>query len=260
MPTFRDALDLTGRLALVTGATKGIGLAVAREVASLGAEVIVVARDPDAVERTAADLGAIAVDADVATEAGRAAIRSTVGDRPLAMLVNNVGTNIRKPTEEFGVEDLRRLMSVNVESAFALCRDLRFALAAAAAEHGDAAIVNVSSIASRTIVGTSTCAYTMSKAALDAMSDWLAAEWGPDGIRSNVVHPWYIRTPLVAEVLEDARRRMRIEAATPLGRIGEPHEAARVIAFLASPAASYVSGAHVDIDGGFSRAGLPIQR
>lgn len=260
MPTLHHSLDLSGRLALVTGATKGIGLSCARELTGLGAEVMLVARDREAAERTAADLGGIAIAADVGTDAGRAAITIALAGRPLSVLVNNVGTNIRKPTDAFTVDDLRQLMAVNVESAFALCRELRASLAEAAAAHGDAAIVNVSSIASRTIVGTSTCAYTMSKAALDAMSDWMAVEWGPDQIRCNVVHPWYIRTPLVAEVLDDAGRRTRIEAATPLGRVGDPDEVARAIAFLASPAASYVSGAHVNIDGAFSCVGLPARR
>jgi Tropinone reductase 1 len=116
--------------------------------------------------------------------------------------------------------------------------------------------VNVSSIASRTIVRTSTAAYAMTKAALDAMTDFLAVEWGPDGIRVNAVHPWYIRTPLAEAVLADESRRRRILEATPLGRIGEPEDVARVIAFLAMPASAHVSGAHVPVDGAFERVGI----
>ena len=257
MSTLHAALDLTGRRALVTGATKGIGRAIAGELAALGARVIVVARDAAAVHEVASVIGGEGVVADVADPAGRAAILAAAGARPLHILVNNVGTNVRKPTAEFTLEDLRRIMAVNVESAFELTRAVRPALAAAAEADGDASVVHLSSIASRTIIGTSSCAYTMSKAALDAMSDWLAVEWGPLRIRSNVVHPWYINTPLVAEVLEDADRRAAIEDATPLRRVGEPEEVARAVAFLASPAGSYLSGAHLDVDGAFSRSGLP---
>ncbi len=254
--TLAASLDLGGRRALVTGATRGIGRAVAEELSALGARVILVARDADAVQAAAAELGGHGVAADVATAAGREAVVAAVGREPLHVLVNNVGTNVRKPTAAFVLDDLRRIMAVNVESAFELTRALWPRLVAAAEASGDAAVVHVSSTASRTIVGTSSCAYTMSKSAVDAMSDWLAVEGGPDGVRSNVVHPWYVRTPLVAEVLEDADRRGRIEAATPLGRVGEPPEIARVVAFLASPAAAYVSGAHLDVDGAFSRGGL----
>ncbi|MGH8221382.1 MAG: SDR family oxidoreductase [Woeseiaceae bacterium] len=96
--------------------------------------------------------------------------------------------------------------------------------------------VNVSAIASRTVVRTSTAAYSMSKAALDAMTDFLAVEWGADGIRVNSVHPWYIRTLLVAAVLDDESRRSRI--------------------LEAMPAARHVSGAHVPVDGAFERVGI----
>src|SRR4029453_11181913 len=102
----------------------------------------------------------------------------------------------------------------------------------------------------------STAAYAMTKGALDSMTDFLAVEWGPDGIRVNAVHPWYIRTPLVAAVLEDEAKHTRILDATPLGRIGEPEDVARAIAFLAMPAARHVSGAHVPVDGAFERVGI----
>ena len=258
MSSLAAALDLSGRRALVTGATRGIGRAVAEELSGLGAAVVAVARDAAAVAAVVDALPGEArgVAADVSTAEGRAAVLEAVGPGPLHVLVNNVGTNIRRPTEQFTLEDLRFLMSCNLESAFELARGLRGPLAEAARRDGDASMVHLSSVASRSVLGTSSCAYTMSKAALDAMSDWLAVEWGPLGIRSNAVHPWYIRTPLVAEVLGDPARRAAIVDATPMGRVGEPEEVARVIAFLASPAASYVSGTHVEVDGAFSRRGL----
>ena len=250
--------SLDGCRAVVTGASSGIGLATARELAAFGAHVLLVARNPGAVAETVQSLReegreAHGLAADVATEDGRRAVRARVDELwgELHLLVNNVGMNIRAPTLEYTLENLRRLMSVNVESAFGLCQAMHPLLSAARG-----AIVNVSSIASRTVVRTSTAAYSMSKAALDAMTDFLAVEWGADGIRANSVHPWYIRTPLVAAVLDDESRRSRILEATPLGRIGEPEDVARVVAFLAMPAARHVSGAHVPVDGAFERVGI----
>jgi Tropinone reductase 1 len=169
----------------------------------------------------------------------------------LHVLVNNVGMNIRATTADYPIESLRQLMAANVESAFGLCQLMHPLLKAS---HG--AIVNVSSIASRTVVRTSTAAYSMTKGAIDSMTDFLAVEWGADGIRVNAVHPWYIRTQLTEAVLSDEARRQRILDATPLGRIGEPGDVARVIAFLAMPAAAHVSGAHVPVDGAFERVGI----
>lgn len=260
MSTLTERLDLSGRTALVTGATKGIGRAIAGELAALGARVVVVARDADAVARTADELDGEAVPADVADPDGRAsvvaAVREAAAYGPLAVLVNNVGMNIRGTTLDYGDDDLRRVISVNTEAAFSLSRDLHPLLAAAAAETGDAVIINNSSIASRTIIPMSSCAYAMSKGAMDTMSDFMAVEFGPQGIRVNAVHPWYIRTPLAEPVLADAAKADRIIGSTPMGRVGEPEEVARVVAFLSSPAASYVSGAHVEIDGAFARSAL----
>ena len=258
MPQSPAHWTLTGCRAVVTGGSSGIGLATAGELTALGASVLIVGRRAAAVEEAVQGLpgggeNAHGLAADVATEEGRRAVRARVDEvwGELHVLVNNVGTNLRVPTLEYTTDNLRQIMTANVESAFGLCQLLHPLLKASRG-----AIVNVSSIASRTVIRTSTAAYSMSKAAIDSLTDFLAVEWGPDGIRVNAVHPWYIRTPLVAAVLEDESKRKRIVDATPLGRIGEPEDVARVIAFLAMPAARHVSGAHVPVDGAFERVGI----
>ncbi|MEL6612687.1 MAG: SDR family oxidoreductase [Bacteroidota bacterium] len=254
-----DAWTLSDTTALVTGGTQGIGRAIVEELLDLGASVLVAARTASDVEAqtsmwTAEGYDARGVAADVATPEGRAAVLDAVqaefGGR-LDTLVNNVGTNLRKPTLAYTLDDLRHLMAVNLESAYELTRSCYPLLKAASGS-----VVNVSSVSTRRILATSTAAYAMTKGAMDQLTDFLAVEWGPDGIRVNAVHPWYIRTPLAEQVLQDDAKRAKIIGATPLGRVGEPEEVARAVAFLAMPAASYITGAHLVVDGAFSKLGL----
>ncbi len=250
---------LQGKKAIVTGATKGIGKAISEEFLQHGAEVLMISRsqtDLDVLTEVYEEKAwkAYGLQADVAYQEDRNKIAETCKAiwGKLDILVNNVGTNIRKNTLETTVEELKYVMNVNVESAFDLSKQLYEMLR----KGENSTIINISSIASQITVKLTTAVYSMSKGALEQLTNYLAVEWGKEGIRINSVHPWYIRTPLVSQVLEDEEKRKRIISSTPLGRVGEPEDVARVVAFLAMPAASYVNGVNMAIDGGFSKVGM----
>ncbi len=242
--------SLSGKVALVTGCTSGIGLAISDELLAFGARVIGVARGESRLEEwSRARPNTEARPGDVTNERDRRAICSSI--EHLDILVNNAGTNIRKPTADYSDEEYQHLRETNMDAVFALCRDAYPLLRAS----GGASIVNVVSVAAFRNLGTGV-PYAMSKAAVVQMTRALAAEWARDNIRVNAIAPWYIRTPLAEPVLSDPARLSSILARTPVGRVGEPSEVAAVAAFMCMPAASYVTGQCIAVDGGFSAAGI----
>ncbi|WP_426059266.1 SDR family oxidoreductase [Hymenobacter sp. B1770] len=250
--------NLTGRRALVTGATKGIGWAVAEELLTFGAQVLVVARDAAEVAQVVEDwvqrgLPATGIAADVSTEAGRAAIFEQVHTQwqGLDLLINNVGTNIRKSFNDYTTAEYEQLFQVNLFSAIEMCRAAYPLLAAS----DQAAVVNVGSVAGRFDVGTG-APYGMTKAAEEQLARHLAVEWAPVGIRVNTVSPWFIHTPLTKTLLARPEMLAKVVAGTPLARVGEPAEVAAAVAFLCLPAASYITGQCLLVDGGLSAKGL----
>jgi len=249
---------LPQHLAVVTGASKGIGAAIAAELLAFGATVLAVARNTSELEAQVAQwrtdgYDVHAVTADVSTEPGRQRVLEAVAERGsmLHILVNNVGTNIRKPTTEYSFAEYQYLLATNLESAFGLCQGA-FPLLQAA---GGASIVNVSSVAGLTHVRTGAI-YGMTKAALVQLTRNLAVEWAPAGIRVNAVAPWYIRTPLAETVLRNFDYLEQVLTRTPQGRVGEPEEVGAAVAFLCLPAASYITGQCLSVDGGFTVNGF----
>ncbi|HET7662992.1 MAG TPA: SDR family oxidoreductase [Rhodanobacteraceae bacterium] len=251
---------LDGRTALITGASQGIGLACARELAALGANVLMVARDEALLEQARAELAeecpaaeVLALAADLGQNEERLAVFDWISDLelPLSLLVNNVGNNIIKPALDYTSEDLRSLLATNLESAWDMCRLAHPHLV----QHAHAAIVNVGSVSGITHVRTG-APYGMTKAALHQLTRNLACEWADDGIRVNAVAPWYIRTRRSQPALTDEDYLDEVLARTPMQRIGEPEEVAAAVAFFCLPAASYITGEVMAVDGGFLRYGF----
>lgn len=246
--------DLSGRLALVTGSSQGIGLALARALAEHGAHIVLNGRNRDRLNEAVDALRAEGVEAHPAcfdvsnqeeAEAGIAAIEQQRG--PVDILINNAGMQFRAPLEQFPAEKWDLLLKTNVSSVFYVSQ----IVARGMIGRGKGKIINIASVQSE-LARPTIAPYTATKGAVRNLTRAMAADWGRYGLQINAIAPGYFKTPLNQALVDDPEFTGWLEKRTPAARWGDVSELAGAAIFLASDASSFVNGHTLFVDGGIS--------
>ena len=249
-----ELFDLSERVAVITGASKGLGKSMALALAEAGADVALYARDVEglqAVKKAVQDLGGRA-ELFVVDILDRAAIAVAVKETlrvfgHVDVLVNNAGVNVRKPVLELSPDEWDLVIDTNLKGYFLVAQ----AVVPHMLARGHGKVINMASIFG-TVALPSQLAYASSKGGVIQMTKVMALEWAKQGIQVNAIGPTYFETPLVAQLRNDPERYNFIVDRTPMGRWGQPDELAGVVVFLASRASDFVTGQTIFVDGGWT--------
>ena len=249
-----NLFDIRGKVALVTGASKGLGKAMAMGLAKAGADLALCARDLDELERSRAEAGSHGVTAKAyrMDVLARASIRETVDSivrdfGRIDILVNNAGVNVRKPVTQLAEEEWDLVLDTNLKGYFLVAQ----AVAPHMIARGKGKIINIASIMG-TVALDNLVAYASSKGGVVQMTKVMAIEWAKHNINVNAIGPTYFETPLVAVLRDDPERFRFINERTPMGRWGQPEELEGTVIFLASQASDFITGQTIYVDGGWT--------
>jgi gluconate 5-dehydrogenase len=253
-----DRFRLDGKRALITGGSKGLGRAMAQALAEAGADLVLVGREPDSLQAAARELAPLGhrvdlVPADLGqpAEARRMCEHVLAGLGPVHVLINNVGgRRISIPTEQLPLEDWQRIVDLNLTSAFLCCQ----LLGGEMVKRRSGRIINVASISGMVVNrGIHGRTYETSKAALIAFTKTLAVDWAPYNVTANAIAPGgFLTDPNRRWFREKPELKDTFESMVPMGGLGEPEEIGPLALYLASDASSYMTGAAVVIDGGYT--------
>ncbi len=256
-----DLFDVSGKTALVTGGSRGIGKMIAGGLIDAGARVVISSRKAEDLQRTADELAqrgeCRAIPADLSTPDGAAELARAVREKfdALDILVNNAGATWGAPLEEFPASGWDRVIHTNVEGVFHLTIGLLPALRSAASEEQPSRVINIGSIDGLRVAGMENYSYSASKAAVHMLTRHLAKRLASEHITVNAIAPGPFQSKMTAFMLDSPDARELVEQTVPLGRIGRPDDAAGLTLFLASRAGSYLTGVVIPLDGGITGCG-----
>ncbi|MEK7368455.1 MAG: glucose 1-dehydrogenase [Planctomycetota bacterium] len=249
-----ELFELRGRVALVTGASKGLGKSMAMALGEAGADIVLVARGPVKLaeaEKEVADMGVrtltVAADVTIPEDVDKMVSQALAKFGKIDILVNNVGTYVGKPIEESTTEDWFNLINTNLTSTYLCCR----AVGKHMMERQRGKVVNMAA-AIGALGARNSSAYCASKGGVIQLTRALAVEWAKYHITVNAIAPGTMETEITAKMLEDPKVRKALEGKVPMGRIGQPSDLAGTVIFLSASGSDYITGQTIFVDGGFS--------